>query len=199
MRSCSASPSVFRRGLTRRRFLAAAGLVVVWPEVVAAQEGVFLRPEDAPRALFSEGDAVVERRVPATADLRRRIQALLGADRVTLWEPEYRTFAVSRGGAGLGDVVIVEEIGKHRPITFAVAVTPDARVHDIAVLVYREPYGGEVRETRFLRQYRGKALADPLLPYRDVKNIAGATLSVEATGRAARKALALVRALRSER
>lgn len=197
MRSSSVSRLGSRDRFTRRRFLAAAGLVVVWPEVLAAQEGVFLRAEDAPRALFPDGDAVVERRVPATAELRGRVQALLGADRVTVWEREYRTFTVSHGGAPVGEVVIVEEIGKHRPITFAVGVTPEGHVHDIAVLVYREPYGGEVREPRFLRQYRGKALTDSMLPYRDIKNIAGATLSVEATGRAAKKAIAVLRALRT--
>jgi hypothetical protein len=101
---------------------------------------------------------------------------------------------VKRGDDLLGSVVIVEEIGKHRPITFAVAVTPGGAVRDLAVLAYREPYGGEVRDRRFLRQYAGKTLADPLIPYRDIQNIAGATLSVEATGRAARKALAVLKA-----
>ena len=85
------------------------------------------------------------------------------------------------------------EIGKHRPITYAVAITPEGAVHDLAVLAYREAYGGEVRERRFLKQYVRKTLADPLLPYRDIRNISGATLSVEATGRAARKAIAVLK------
>src|SRR5207245_1359677 len=66
-------------------------------------------------------------------------------------------------------------------------------VHELAVLAYREAYGGEVRERRFLKQYARKTLADPLVPYRDVRNISGATLSVEATGRAARKAIAVLK------
>ena len=59
-------------------------------------------------------------------------------------------------------------------------------------MVYREAYGGEVRDRRFLQQYKGKQLKDPLLPYRDIQNISGATLSVEAIGRGSKKALALV-------
>jgi hypothetical protein len=62
-------------------------------------------------------------------------------------------------------------------------------------MVYREPYGGEVRYPRFLAQYRGKNLTAPLLPFRDIRNITGATLSAEAVGRGVRKALALLRAL----
>lgn len=130
----------------------------------------------------------------STPELRREIRALLGRTPVTFWEREYPIFTARAGDRLLGYVVVVHEIGKHRPITFAVAVTPAGRVHDAAVLVYREPYGGEIRHRQFLAQYDGKTLADPLLPYRDIRNIAGATLSVEATGRAVKKALAVLKA-----
>jgi hypothetical protein len=55
-------------------------------------------------------------------------------------------------------------------------------LRDIVVLAYREAYGGEIRDKRFLRQYRGKTMAAPMLPYQDIINIAGATMSVQATG-----------------
>ena len=57
------------------------------------------------------------------------------------------------------------------------------------------PYGGEVRYPRFLAQYAGKTLRDPLLPYRDIHNITGATLSCQSIGQGVRKALALVHVL----
>ena len=75
-----------------------------------------------------------------------------------------------------------------------VGVRLDGTVSDVAVMSYREAYGGEVRNKRFLMQYRGKSAGDALQPYGDIKNIAGATLSVEAAGRAVKKAVALVRA-----
>jgi Na+-translocating ferredoxin:NAD+ oxidoreductase RnfG subunit len=90
---------------------------------------------------------------------------------------------------------VVEEIGKHRPITFVVGIRPDGKVEDVAVMAYREAYGGEVRSQRFLAQYRGKGPRDDLRPYHEIKNVAGATLSVEAASRAVRKAQALVAAL----
>ena len=103
-------------------------------------------------------------------------------------------FTITRNEATAGFVVVIEEIGKHRPITFAVGVRADGKVNDLAVLAYREAYGGEIRDRRFLGQYRGKALPDALLPHQDIRNISGATLSVQATGRAARKAIAVLRA-----
>jgi hypothetical protein len=194
--SSSVSRSDSNPAASRRRFLgvASGGLLVLWGDVAAAQEGVFLRAEDAPRALFPDADETQEMRVASSAELRQRIRGTLGRIQPSLWEDEYRIFSVTRAGGLLGYVVIVEEIGKHRPITFAVGVSPDGPVTDVALLTYREPYGGEIRHRRFLAQYRGKSLTDPLLPYRDIRNITGATLSVEATGRAVRKAVAVLKA-----
>jgi hypothetical protein len=178
----------------RRVIVGAVGAWLVLPAAgtAQAQEGVFLRPDEAPRHLFPDAVEVTGRTVPATPDLLRRIRGFLGTP-PTLWEAEYPIFTVTRPASPPGHVVIVEEIGKHRPITFAVAVAADARVHDIAVLAYREAYGGEVRERRFLKQYAGKTLTNPMLPYRDILNISGATLSVQATGRAAKKAIAVLK------
>jgi hypothetical protein len=180
--------------ISRRRFLggAAGAWLVLGPAGLAAQEGVFLKPEEAPVHLFPEATEITERTEVATPVMQHKIRDLLGRP-PSLWEPAYRIFTVKCRERVAGWVVVVEEIGKHRPITFAVAITPEGAVHDLAVLAYREAYGGEVRERRFLRQYVRKTLADPLVPYRDVRNISGATLSVEATGRAARKAIAVLK------
>lgn len=181
--------------ISRRRFIGAAagGLLVLRPAAGAGQEGVFLQAEESVRHLFPDASTATERTVPSTLALQARIRAFLGRP-PTLWEPGYRLLTAKRGDAVLGFVVVVEEIGKHRPITYAVAIRPDGTVHDLAVLAYREAYGGEIKERRFLKQYVGKTAAAPLLPYRDIQNIAGATLSVQATGRAIKKAIAVLRA-----
>lgn len=177
-----------------------------WPGLVAlasllaaapahTQEGEFLSEAEAPAAVFPEGDRLERREIVATEALRSRMQEHLGTVQVSIWEDRWVMFRVERAGHVLGHAFIVEEIGKHRPITFVVGLAPDGKVRDVAVMAYREPYGGEVRQARFLRQYRDKGLADPMRPYREIKNIAGATLSVEAAGRAVRKAQALSTAL----
>ena len=86
---------------------------------------------------------------------------------------------------------LTEEVGKYRPITFMVGVGTDLSIQEVAVLVYRESRGGEVRRTRFLRQYRGKDGEDPIRIDRDIINITGATLSVRALNYGVRKTLAL--------
>lgn len=157
-----------------------------------AQEGIFLKEEDAPRAVFPEANFFERRVIRSGEELRGKIAQRMGRTKTSLWEEAYVTYVAKKNQAILGYAVIVEEIGKHRPITFVVGIGTDRKIKDAALMVYREAYGGEVRDRRFLRQYQGKELKDPLLAYRDIQNIAGATLSVEAIGRGCKKALALV-------
>jgi hypothetical protein len=181
--------------LSRRRFLGGAtgALLVLGPAGLAAQEGIFLTAEEASRQLFPDTVPGAPRTLASTPAVQQRIRDWLGRP-PSLWEESYRIITVTRADTVAGFVVVVEEIGKHRPITFAVGVRPDGKLHDMAVLAYREAYGGEIKDKRFLGQYRDKGLGDVLLPYRDIRNISGATLSVQATGRAARKAIAVLRA-----
>jgi len=140
-------------------------------------------------------DQIERTEVESTAALRARMDQHLAGTAASIWEPRYVVFHAARAGVRLGDAVVVEEIGKHRLITFVVGVRSDGTVNDVAVVAYREAYGGEVKTKRFLGQYRDKSAADALQSPADIKNIAGATLSVEAASRAVKKALALARAV----
>jgi hypothetical protein len=88
---------------------------------------------------------------------------------------------------GLG--VVAEEVGKYRPFTFLVGATPTLKVQNVEVLVYRESRGGEIQRSRFLRQYRGKDASDPIRLNRDILNIAGATMSVNAMNHGVKRVL----------
>jgi hypothetical protein len=169
-------------------------VILSWgaPPAARAQEGIFLKEDEAPKAVFPEASLFERKVVRSSEELKAKIAQRMGRSKTSLWENSYVTFVAKKGEAILGYAVIVEEIGKHRPITFVVGVGADRKIKDAALMVYREAYGGEVRDRRFLGQYKGKELKDPLLPYRDIQNIAGATMSVEAIGRGSKKALALV-------
>ena len=180
--------------LSRRRFLTTLltpAFLALRPDLLNAQEGVFLSEGEAPKMIFPEATHFDRKVIPSTEALREKMKAILGRTRPSIWEDAYVTFLARRNGERLGFAVITEEIGKHRPITFIVGIKPDGKVKDVALMAYREAYGAEVRDRRFMRQYHEKDLAAPLLPYRDIVNIAGATLSVQSIGRGVRKVLAL--------
>jgi hypothetical protein len=140
---------------------------------------------------------VTRSEVEVTPALRDAVSARLDGVHASVWESRWVIFRAEHGGTLLGHAVVVEEIGKHRPITFVVGLRPDGRVADVAVMAYREAYGGEIRSARFLSQYHDKGPADAVRPYRDIRNVAGATLSVEAASRAGQEGAGVGRGARS--
>ncbi len=168
-------------------------LVCCWmlAPVGRAQDQVFLTPKEALAEVFPKG------RYFQHDTLRFSTEKLEAAKQVLRrTEPLDSVLVVTRvynaEGRLLGYAVITEELGKHRPITFIVGVRPDFSVEKVAVMVYRESHGGQVRLPRFLYQYRDKTLRDPIQTHRDIVNISGATISVNALNRGVRKVLYFV-------
>jgi FMN-binding domain len=157
----------------------------------------YLTPDQAIQEIFGGAvrvDTLVAKLSPEEmAGIRKTLGEGVPSDTVVVLRPH------DARGALLGNAVIAEEIGKYRPITFMVGTTPDLAVRDVEVLVYRESRGGEVRMTRFLRQYRGKSATSPLRANRDIINIAGATLSVNALNLGVKRVLLSLEALRARK
>jgi hypothetical protein len=97
---------------------------------------------------------------------------------------------VSRGDSLLGFAAVGNVIGKDQPITFLVAVGPDDRLKDVDILVYREPYGGEVAYEPWRRQFRGARATDSLRVGKEIRSISGATISVHVVTLGVRRLLA---------
>jgi len=155
------------------------------------ETAVYLTLDQAPRAVFP-GAEIDRRDVASTPELQASIKNKLGRLTPSVWEPSYVTFTARQNGQTIGYAVVVDEVGKHRPFTLIVAATPDFRVKDVAVMVYRETRGGEITQRRFLAQYKGKRGADPIQLDRDIIGVSGATLSVQGANRAVHKALAIL-------
>lgn len=154
-----------------------------------------LQSEDAALAeIFPDADSAHAHSVPVDSTMREALKSRLGwVVRDTVLD----YFDIFEAGQIAGTAVVAEEQGKYRPITFIAGVDTTFRVVDVRVLVYRESRGGEVRHTRFLKQYRGKSLDNPIRINRDIINITGATISVNALNAGVRKALAIAELVRT--
>src|SRR3954447_2734929 len=97
---------------------------------------------------------------------------------------------VSKGGALLGFARVRNVKGKDQPITYLVAIDPQDALKDIDVLVYREPYGGEVAYEPWRKQFRGRNTSAPLVVGKDIRNISGATISSHSVTLGVRQTLA---------
>jgi hypothetical protein len=96
---------------------------------------------------------------------------------------------VSRADSLLGFAAVGNVVGKDQLITFLVAVDAVDRLRDVDILVYREPYGGEVAYDAWRKQFRGKSAADSLRLGKEIRGISGATISVRAVTAGVRRLL----------
>ena len=157
-----------------------------------ARAKVYLTCEEATRLAFGPSATVSEERRVLTAQARTAIERRLGRP----IPEEGFTFYIGRSADGVqGYGVVLNELGKHEPITFFVAISPEAHVKDVMILEYRESRGGEVRQKGFLKQYVGKTSHDPLALDHDITPMTGATLSARAISDGVKKALVVWEAL----
>lgn len=149
--------------------------------MAAAATQVYMEPETFVAEAF-DGAPPEPRTVWLIDDLGEQATAILGHSpgqlRERYWLEDGRS------------VWILEEIGKERPITVG-WIIEEQRIVGTEVLIYRESRGWEIRYPFFKQQFDGARLDNDKRLDREVDNIAGATLSVNAMQRMARLALLL--------
>lgn len=155
---------------------------------------VYLSLEQALEVALPKAGRVEYSDIALTDEEVQRVQQRMGRK---LFERRFRVYRSVGDGRVTGYAVVTEEIGKYQPITFIVGTmakgTPAShRISNIAVMVYRESHGADVKRRRFLAQFTGKGLKNPLKVNRGIINVAGATLSVRAITRGVRKVLAVL-------
>ena len=156
---------------------------------VPATAEVYLNESQALAVVFGENATV--RREQKTIDEATRAR-LEHSSNLEFPETSYTFFISDRAGHPAGYAITVNEIGKSEPITFMVGMSPDAKVTDVAIMVFRENRGWEVKEKRFLNQFRGKTLRNSIRVNEDILNYTGATLSSKAIARGVKRALLLL-------
>lgn len=119
-------------------------------------------------ATFEKADVQIDR--AARHAIKKASNVRVERDVLPVWE-------VFDNGEHSGYFVVDEVIGKHRYITYAIALTPEGRVKQLEVLVYRESYGYEIRNPRWRAQFVGYEAGKVLKLGAEIKNISGATLS----------------------
>jgi hypothetical protein len=113
-------------------------------------------------------------------DAKTRAKKIMGHEfaetRVRHWSKEGR------------NVWILEEIGKEKLITTGFVIEKGA-IKSTEILIYRESHGWEVSKPFFTQQFKNATLKEGDKLSNEIKNIAGATLSVRAVTKLSRLAL----------
>ncbi len=152
-----------------------------------ASANEYLTSEQALKIAFPDADSIEKKRVAVTTEHREKLRNRYGLKRASR---TFRYFVGVRNGEIMGYSVIDNILGERKPFTFMVVVAPDGTVKSVEIMAYRESYGGEIRQPRFLGQFRGKKESDPLRLKTDVQSVSGATISSRAVTNGVRIILA---------
>ncbi|MFB3070586.1 MAG: FMN-binding protein, partial [Nitrospirales bacterium] len=150
---------------------------------------IYFTEEEAAKVMFPESETIRKETLPLTAEQKSVVEQAIG------WKFPETSFDVYIGetnGKIDGYAIVQNTIGKHRPITYMVAVDSEGEVINFEVLVYREGRGNEIARKRFNYQYEGKTVGDPVGINRDIINITGATMSVRSASAGVKRVLVLV-------
>lgn len=176
---------------------AITAVVVLAAAAAPAGARVFLTAEEA-LALAFPGCEVERQTVYLTADQLAEARRLAGVEIPGALVSPYRARCAGDGGDGSDGTGGTAYFDTHRvrtlPETLMVVVDPEGKVRRIEVLVFREPEEYLPRGGWY-GQFTGHALDDGLALKRDVRGVAGATLTARATTDAVRRVLAIHRVI----
>ena len=175
----------------RLRILTGLLLASSWAGAAAGK--VFLSQEEALRLAFP-GAAVERRTAFLTPAQQKAVQKDTGSGSDRPPGALVTYYAATRDGHEAGTAYFDTHLVRTQPETLMVVVLPAGVIGRIEVLSFSEPEEYLPRE-RWYAQFSGRALDDELAMRRGIHAVSGATLTARATTDAARRVLAIHRAL----
>jgi len=172
----------------RAAWFAASALLA---SAVPASAEIYLTEEQALGVIFGDNAAARKEEHVIDDALRARLEHVTN---LKFPERSCTFFAASKPGQPQKFAIVMNEIGKSEPITFMVGMSDQGKVTEVVIMVFRENRGWEVKEKRFLNQFRGKTIRNAIRVDEDIINYTGATLSSKAVARGVKRALALLNA-----
>ncbi len=144
------------------------------------------------KTVFGKAEDYKITKIQTDRNYWRKIEKLTAPKKISIKEKELTLIEVFKSTETIGYVVYTAERGQHKPIYYAVYLTPAIKIKNMEVIKYSESFGFEIKSPEFLKQYRDKTIKDKFTISQDIDSINGATISVESTNRAAKKALAIL-------
>ena len=152
--------------------------LILSPQTFA--KGVYQTPEEFLSQAF--GTTPEPQRITLSKDLGKEVKKILGH--------RYKKIRVPYWQDGCRSAWVLEEIGKEHYITTGFIVN-DQGLEKVKVLIFRESRGWEVKHDFFSEQFVNAKLTEKNKLNKNIDNISGATMSVDAVTNISRMALLL--------
>lgn len=146
----------------------------LWLSPLVAEE--YMTENQALKLAFPKADEFDLHRMIATKTQRDDLAERLG---VRLPSRFFKYYRCKQGGKLIGRAIVDEAPGKYHPFGYLLAVDPAHKVRSVEILNYHEKYGFEVKQDSFKDQFKGHSPTDSKHLERDIRIIAGATISCQ--------------------
>lgn len=138
---------------------------------------VFYTTEDALKVLLPQAQNIKEETKTLSEAQKGTISKIAALQFDPELDKEFHFYIGQTNGQVTGYAVKDTVKGKWGPIHYMLALEPDGKIKDVVVLELKERRGRPVKERRFLDQFIGKTINDPIKLKKDIKGVAGATIS----------------------
>tara|TARA_B110000116_G_scaffold253399_1_gene250045 strand:+ start:202 stop:744 length:543 start_codon:yes stop_codon:yes gene_type:complete len=96
-------------------------------------------------------------------------------------------------------IAILDNVkGKSMPITFLAIFDQDNTIFNVSIIKYREPYGGEIKSKRWLKQFVGFDYSSDYAIGTKIDGISGATISTNSVSKGVNKLALLLELIHIE-
>ena len=112
-------------------------------------------------------------------------------DHVYVWK-------ISESNSLIGVAILDNVLGKSLPITYLTCFNMDGQLINAHIVKYREDYGYEVGNKRWLNQFIGLGINSDFIIGKNIDGISGATISVNSVTRGINRSSIIVEHLLSE-
>lgn len=142
--------------------------------------------KEALKLAFPDADEFDLHRMIATRTQRTELAERLG---IRLPSRFFKYYRCKKNGKLIGRAIVDEAPGKYHPFEYLLAVDPAHKVLSIEILNYHEKFGFEVKQDSFKNQFKGHSPEDSKHLERDIRIIAGATISCQSLIEAVKRQL----------
>ena len=124
-------------------------------------------------------------------DIQNKVKQTFYRDKLYYWN-------ISRNDTTIAYAFLDNVLGKSMPITFIVIIDINGNIINTEVIKYREAYGGEVANKRWLAQFMTRNINSNYIVGEDIDGISGATISVNSLSKGIQKLAMLYPIIKNE-
>lgn len=133
--------------------------------------------DEALGKVFPKADSFESQMISLTVEQVAQIEQEVGITFLGNHSQDVQMVTAFLGSEVLGYAFLDTVMGKWGTIGYLVGLNTEGEVGQVVVLQYSEVRGRPIAKNRFLKQYKGKNISDPVQLKRDINGITGATIS----------------------